>query len=171
MPHDPLAFKEALSRFASGVTIVTTLDNTRDKAVPHGLTVSAFASVSANPPRILVSLSNNTESRPLVERSGIFAVHILGREHVALGPRFAKLVPGVTDPFEGLAHRVEQTGAPVLTDCLAWLDCRVETMLPVGDHTIFVGAVEALGHAVGTPDPVLYFQRGWHVLDPTRLLP
>lgn len=165
MALDPVAFKEALSRFASGVTVVTT----RHEGGLHGLTVSAFASVSATPPRVLVSLGNATESRPLIEKSGNFAVHILGRDHVALGLRFAKLLPGVDDPFDGLEHRAEQTGAPVLHDCLAWLDCRVETVLPVGDHTVFIGAVEALGHAPGTPEPVLYYQRGWRVLDPNRL--
>jgi len=164
MVLDPVAFKEALSRFASGVTIVTTRHDTG----LHGLTVSAFTSVSADPPRVLVSLGNATESRPLIEKSGNFAVHILGREHVALGLRFAKLVPGLDDPFEGLAHRAEQTGAPVLSDCLAWLDCRVETVLPVGAHTVVIGAVEALGHAQGAPDPVLYYQRAWRVLDPSR---
>lgn len=165
MPLDPALFKEALSRFASGVTVVTT----RHDGGLHGLTVSAFASVSADPPRVLVSLGNNTESRPLIEKSGNFAVHILGRQHVALGLRFAKLVPGLADPFEGLSHRAEQTGAPVLTDCLAWLDCTVETVLPVGDHTVFIGAVQALGHDPASPEPVLYYQRGWRVLHPDRL--
>lgn len=167
MPDDPRAFKEALSRFASGVTVVTT----RHDGVLHGLTVSAFASVSAAPPRVVVSLGNSTESKPLIERSGVFAVHILGRADVGLGPRFAKLVPGVTDPFDGVPHRVERTGSPILSSCLAWLDCRVETMLPVGDHTLFIGAVEALGHSEGPPEPVLYYQRGWRVLDPNSIDP
>jgi flavin reductase (DIM6/NTAB) family NADH-FMN oxidoreductase RutF len=167
MVDDPRAYKEVLSRFASGVTIVTT----KHEGGLHGLTVSAFASVSAVPPRIVVSLGNSTESKPLIERSGVFAVHILGREHVGLGPRFAKLVPGVSDPFDGVAHRMESTGSPILSECLAWLDCRVETILPVGDHTLFIGAVEALGHTPGVPEPVLYYQRGWRVLDPNRLEP
>jgi flavin reductase (DIM6/NTAB) family NADH-FMN oxidoreductase RutF len=167
MSDDARAYKEALSRFASGVTVVTT----QHEGALHGLTVSAFASVSAVPPRIVISLGNTTESKPLIERSGVFAVHILGRDHVGLGPRFAKLVPGVSDPFDGLPHRVERTGAPILSECLAWLDCRVETMLPVGDHTLFIGAVEALGYTPGVPEPVLYYQRGWRVLDPNRIEP
>lgn len=165
MALDLVAYKEALSRFASGVTVVTT----RHDGGLHGLTVSAFASISAEPPRVMISLGNATDSRPLIERSGSFAVHILGRQHVALGLRFAKLVPGVDDPFEGLSYRAEHTGAPVLSECLAWLDCRVETVLPVGDHTVFIGAVEALGHAEGAPEPVLYYQRNWRVLGPERV--
>ena len=153
-----------LSRFATGVTVVTT---TCDGA-PHGLTVSAFSSVSVTPPRVLICLGNDTNSKPLVERSGCFAVHILGRDHVALGPRFAKLVPGIDDPFADLAHRVESTGSPILSHCIGWLDCRVDAKLAVGDHTIFVGAVEAAGPAV-EGDPILYYRRGWRTLDPGTL--
>ena len=165
MDLDPQAYKDVLSRFASGVTVVTTLCDDR----PHGLTVSAFSSVSATPPRVLVCLGNGTDSRPLVERAGHFAVHILGREHVALGSRFAKTTPGLTDLFEGLAYRVERTGSPVLVDCLAWLDCRVESVLPVGDHTVFVGAVEAAGGGEREGEPVLYYRRAWRLLDPESL--
>lgn len=166
-PVDARAFKDALSRFASGVTIVTT----RCDGAVHGLTVSAFVSVSAEPPRVLVSLGNNTDSMPLVSRAGVFAVHILGRAHAQLGPRFAKMVPGVSDPFEGLALTTASTGAPILEDCLAWLDCRVESTLPVGDHTVFVGAVEALGTLRDDVEPVLYYQRAWRVLDPEPIAP
>src|SRR5262245_34973827 len=131
------AYKAVLSRFASGVTIVTTSHDGK----PFGLTVSAFSSVSAAPPRVLVCLANDSDTKPLVERSGHFAVHILGLDQLVLGPRFAKLEPEVTDPFIGLSYREERTGAPILDDCLAWLDCRLESSLPVGDHTVFVGAV------------------------------
>jgi flavin reductase (DIM6/NTAB) family NADH-FMN oxidoreductase RutF len=162
MDVDPRAYKEVLSHFASGVTVVTTVCD----GVPHGLTVSAFSSVSAKPPRVLVSLGNETDSKPLVERSGRFAVHILGREHAALGLRFAKLTPGLTDLFADLAYRSEITGSPILTDCLAWLDCNVESTLAVGDHTVFVGAVQAAGHHGGHGEPVLYFRRAWRVLSP-----
>jgi flavin reductase (DIM6/NTAB) family NADH-FMN oxidoreductase RutF len=85
MPPDPSSFKSVLSRFASGVTVVTTRLGKRR----HGLTVSAFCSVSVEPPRVLVCLNNESDSKPLVERSGVFAVHILGTQQAALGTRFA----------------------------------------------------------------------------------
>lgn len=160
MEVDAKAYKEVLSRFASGVTVVTTLCD----GVPHGLTVSAFSSVSAKPPRVLVCLGNETDSKPLIDRSGRFAVHILGRDHAGLGPRFAKMIPGMTDPFAGLRFRSERTGSPILNDCLAWLDCSVESAYAVGDHTVFVGAVEAAGHDGGEGEPLLYFRRAWRVL-------
>lgn len=165
MDVDPKLYKEVLSRFATGVTVVTT----RCDGVQHGLTVSAFSSVSATPPRVLVCLGNDTDSKPLIERSKVFAVHILGRQHATLGPRFAKMLPQVTDPFSGLSVRTERTGSPILSDCLAWLDCRVESAIAVGDHTLFLGAVEAAGHEPGEGEPLLYFRRAWRVLGPGPL--
>jgi flavin reductase (DIM6/NTAB) family NADH-FMN oxidoreductase RutF len=164
---DPKVFKDVLSRFASGVTVVTTMCD----GVPHGLTVSAFNPVSAAPPRVLVCLGNDTDSKPLIERARCFAVHILGRDHVALGPRFAKMLPGVDDLFAGIAYRTERTGAPVLDQCLGWLDCRVESILPVGDHAIFIGAVEAASVSDAAGEPILYYRRGWRALDPGAVEP
>ena len=165
MAPDSKTFKSVLSHFASGVTVVTTRDGER----LHGVTVSAFSSVSAAPPRVLVCLGNDTDTKPLVERSGVFAVHILGRQHVALGPRFAKMGAVPADLFEGLSTRTEVTGSPILSECLAWLDCRVETALGVGDHVIFVGAVEAAGLS-GAGEPVLYYSRAFRALDPEPVL-
>jgi flavin reductase (DIM6/NTAB) family NADH-FMN oxidoreductase RutF len=165
MAVDSKAFRDVMSRLASGVTVVTTICD----GAPHGLTVSAFSSVSLSPPRVLVCLGNDTDSKPLVERSGRFAVHILGREHAAFGTRFAKLIPAVEDDlFAGVSYRTEQTGCPILNDCLAWLDCTVFTTLAVGDHTIFVGSVEAAG-AAEAGEPVLYYRRAWRVLGPDAL--
>jgi flavin reductase (DIM6/NTAB) family NADH-FMN oxidoreductase RutF len=165
MTVDTQGFKDVLSRFASGVTVVTTTC----EGTPHGLTVSAFSSVSLSPPRVLICLGNDTDSKPLIDRSGIFAVHILGRDHVRLGPRFAKMVPGVEDPFAGLRYGTGQTGSPILEDCIAWLDCKVDSAVPIGDHTIYIGAVQAAGRTETDGEPVLYYRRAWRVLHPDDL--
>jgi flavin reductase (DIM6/NTAB) family NADH-FMN oxidoreductase RutF len=165
MTLDPKHYRDVMSRFASGVTVVTTIHD----GVPHGLTVSAFSSVSLSPPRVLICLGNDTDSKPLIDKSRCFAVHILGRDHVELGPRFAKLVPGLEDPFEGLRYRTEQSGAPILDPCIAWLDCRVESIFPTGDHTIYVGEVLDARTTDSESDPVLYYSRAWRVLDPTAI--
>ena len=165
MTFDTIVFKDVLSRFASGVTVVTTMC----EGTPHGLTVSAFSAVSLNPPRVLICLGNDTDSKPLIDRSRCFAVHILGRDHVQLGPRFAKLIPGLEDPFLGLGFRAEITGSPILDQCIAWLDCHVDSVVPIGDHTIYVGAVQAGGRPNPDGDPVLYYRRAWRVLDPRAL--
>ena len=158
--------KEVLSHFATGVTVVTTVH----EGSPYGLTVSAFSAVSLRPPRVLVCLGNDTDSKPLVEHAGRFAVHILGKDHAGLGLRFAKIAADAGDPFEGLPFRTEHTGSPILAECLAWLDCVVESVVPVGDHAIFIGAVESAGLGV-EGDPVLYYRRGWRVLHPQGLEP
>ena len=163
MTVDPKGFRDVMSHFASGVTVVTTLC----EGVPHGLTVSAFSSVSLSPPRVLICLGNDTDSKPLIDRSGSFAVHILGRDHVELGPRFAKLIPGVDDPFVGMQYRSEVTGSPILAECIAWLDCRVESAVAIGDHTIYIGDVRAAGRTEEDGEPVLYFRRAWRVLAPS----
>ncbi len=162
MVVDPKGFRDVMSHFASGVTVVTTTCD----GVPHGLTVSAFSSASLHPPRVIICLGNDTDSKPLIDRSGSFAVHILGRDHIELGPRFAKLIPGVDDPFIGMQFRTEVTGSPILNECIAWLDCRVENAVPIGDHTIYVGDVQAAGSASDSGEPVLYYRRAWRVLHP-----
>jgi flavin reductase (DIM6/NTAB) family NADH-FMN oxidoreductase RutF len=166
MIPDPKAYKELLSHWASGVTVVTTSCD----GAPHGLTVSAFCSVSVSPPRVIVCLGNDTDSLPLVTRAGRFAVHVLGRDHAELGTRFAKLVATAGDPFIGLSYGTAHTGCPILRECLAWLDCSVESAIAVGDHTVFVGAVEATGLGQPAGEPVLYYRRAWRVLDETALV-
>jgi flavin reductase (DIM6/NTAB) family NADH-FMN oxidoreductase RutF len=159
MTADSQVFKNVLSRFASGVTVVTTTVD----GEPHGLTVSAFCSVSMEPPRILVCLGNGTDSKPRIERAGAFAVHILGQDHARLALRFAKMLPDVTELFDGVDYTTAATGSPILSQCLGWLDCKVDAAYPVGDHTIFIGAVEAM--QVAEPGaPVLYYDRAFRTL-------
>ncbi|MGD8863041.1 MAG: flavin reductase family protein [Myxococcales bacterium] len=166
MTPDPQLYKDVLSRFASGVTVVTTHSDGK----PHGLTVSAFCSVSLDPPRVLVCLDNGTDSLPRIERAGCFAVHILGEDHARLALRFAKMLPDVTDPFDGLSYTSGATGSPLLSRCLGWLDCTVDGAHVVGDHTVVFGAVQAL--AVGEPGkPVLYCDRAFRTLAAEPLMP
>lgn len=164
---DARSFRDALSLCANGVTIVTTLcDGER-----HGLTVSAFCSVSATPPRVLVCLGNDTDSKPLIERSGHFAVNVLGLAGAALGPRFAKLEAHAGDLFDGIETTRAQSGSPILAASVVWLDCRVEAKHAVGDHSIFVGAVMALGRGRDASEPVVYCRRAWRRLDPRPIDP
>lgn len=166
MSPDANTFKEAMRRFPSGVTVVTTLGD----AGRHGLTVSAFSSVSAEPPLILVCLGNDTDSKPILEKAGIFAVNLLGLDGAGLGSRFAGMVPELDDPFEGLMCTTASTGSPILPNCPVYLDCRVEAMHPCGDHVIVVGAVEAVGLGPQV-EPILYYDRAWRALDPELVKP
>ena len=138
--------------FASGVTAVTT---TLDGRL-HGVTVSAFIAVSLDPPLVLVSLANETISRDMIAESGLLAVNILSEDQEFLSERFAARAPLVNEAFEGVPYHVEATGAPILEGSLAWYDCRVIATHDGGDHTLFLGQVEAIGFDESC-QPLLYF--------------
>jgi Conserved protein/domain typically associated with flavoprotein oxygenases, DIM6/NTAB family, COG1853 len=131
---DAQTFRNALRRFASGVTVVATREGER----LLGMTVSAFCSVSLDPPLVLVSIDRKTTTHEAIVRTGVFAVSILERTQQPLADRFAGRLP-VSDRFEGVRWRSGQSGAPVLEGALAYVDCRLWASYPGGDHTLFVG--------------------------------
>ena len=159
MAVEPQVFKDTLAQWASGVTIVTSLDGTQR----IGITVSSFSSVSLEPPRILICVGKQLYTNSLIERSGIFAVNILSAGQQELGMRFAGLIPEIEDRFAGIDCFTAVTGSPILPGVLAWLDCRVAHAYDGGDHTIFVGEVAA-AEAQPPGDPLLYYNRQWRRL-------
>lgn len=151
MPIPIDQFKHVMRQWASGVTIVTM----RSGDWLHGLTVSGFLSVSPEPPLVLVSIGQELQSHAVMKKSGAFAVNFLGEDQRDLSDRFAGRL-GDVERFENVPHRTEATGAPILDECLAWLDCRVVASHAVGDHTLYIGEVVAAGvreHA----RPLLYW--------------
>ena len=147
----PDDFRKVLSHFGSGVTIVTTCDAEKR---PTGLTCSSFASVSLDPPLILVCVDHKAQSFPALRAGGRFAVNILSSGQEAVSRRFA--TSKVIDKFEGVAHMVTDFGLPLLAEALAHLECTTVNMHPEGDHTIFVGRVERISVPGG--EPLLYFK-------------
>lgn len=155
---DAGAFKELLALFPSGVTVVTTTHESQRL----GMTVAAFSSVSLDPPLVLVCIANKASARAPIEASGRFAVNFLAADQVELARRFAGMIQGLPHRFDGVETEVASTGAPILPDCAAFLDCLVEQVHPAGDHTIFVGRVVA-GKARGG-EPLVYHARTWRTL-------
>jgi flavin reductase (DIM6/NTAB) family NADH-FMN oxidoreductase RutF len=152
-------FRNALRHFPAGVTIVTL----RSGEEVHGLTVSAFASVSAEPPLILTIIDNRHKAAELLlQEDAVFAVNILGETQTALSDRFAWLKEG--DRFAEGSWSVAETGAPILTDALAWLDCRIHARYPAGSHTIYVGLVHASGVPQSEGPPLVYWNRAYRGL-------
>jgi flavin reductase (DIM6/NTAB) family NADH-FMN oxidoreductase RutF len=153
-------FRSALSRFPAGVTITTIRAGERI----HGLTVSAFASVSADPPLIAVVIDNRHKAHALLEEEGaVFAVNILRQDQAELSNRFAWVKD--EDRFHEGDWGEAETGAPVLKDALAWLDCRLHGRHQAGTHTIYVG--EVVASAVpddSEPPPLIYWNRGYRKL-------
>jgi flavin reductase (DIM6/NTAB) family NADH-FMN oxidoreductase RutF len=159
MPVTSETYRDALRHFPAGVTIVTI----RAGEEIHGLTVSAFASVSPEPPLVAVIIDQRHNAAPLLETAGsAFAVNVLREDQLELSNRFAWVKD--EDRFHVGGWGEAESGAPVLLDCLAWLDCRIHSRHPAGTHTIYVGEVLATG--VPTPDapPLVYWNRGYRKL-------
>jgi flavin reductase (DIM6/NTAB) family NADH-FMN oxidoreductase RutF len=150
MPISPDEFRTALAKFASGVTIVTSKDA---NAKLHGITVSAFCSLSLDPPLILVCIENTAACHFAVGASGLFAVNVLNEEQIQLSNHFAQSIP---DKFDGIEFREGLDGVPLLENVLANLECRLVNSHENGDHTIFVGRVENTS-LNGQGNPLLYF--------------
>ena len=156
MPASPEEFRSALSQFASGVTVVTTRD-AHDKK--HGITVSAFCSVSLEPPMVLICIEKTTGSHYAFGESGAFVVNILASSQSDVSEHFASRVD---EKFGDVEHSLNEDGVPVLTDAIATLRCTLRHSLDGGDHSIFVGLVESVEVKGG--NPLIYFDRGYHEL-------
>ncbi|MCS6849388.1 MAG: flavin reductase family protein [Anaerolineae bacterium] len=158
----PDAFKQVMRRWASTVTIITT----KAGDMIYGLTATAFSSLSVNPPEVFISINKQTRTHPLIEQGGVFCVNFLAPEMIHISDRFAGRRPN-EERFQDVRYRAEATGAPVLDDAIAYLDCTVARALDAGDHTIFIGLVQAAG--VQRPDdaPLLYFNGRYYRLGDT----
>ncbi len=159
MAVTPDAFKEALARWASGVSVVTA----NDDGMLYGLTVSSFSSLSLTPPLVLVCLSSGNRLVEMIQRGGRFAVSILAADQEAASNYFAKSGRLPTPGFTEIEGEWAPTGVPVVAGALAWLSCGLDQMLVQGDHTVVIGQVEATGHSAKEA-PLLYFGRGYRRL-------
>lgn len=149
-------FRSAMAHFATGVSVVTTLDGDR----PQGITVNALTSVSLDPPLVLIALDRNRFILPALEASGRYAVNILAEDQQALSDCFAGAdVTPNRDAFCGAAWRPGATGMPVLDGAIAHLECSVVDRFAVGDHYLYVGRVEACGEDHAAAPPLLYHRR------------
>ncbi|MDI1240293.1 MAG: flavin reductase family protein [bacterium] len=153
MPISSADFRSALSRFASGVTVVTTKDATER---PFGITVSAFCSVSLDPPLVLICIEKSAGSHHAFEQSGRFTVNILSSNETGVSEHFASLIE---DKFAGIDHAVDEHGVPILQGSLATLQCKLFKSLDGGDHSIFLGEVEHV--IVRDAEPLIYYKGGY----------
>jgi flavin reductase (DIM6/NTAB) family NADH-FMN oxidoreductase RutF len=149
----PERFRSVMGHFATGVTVVTA--GTADG--PVGMTANAVCSLSLEPLLLLVAFDNESRTLPVVRETGRFGVNILaaGQEELA------RLFASKTDErrkFAGVPHAMHD-GIPVIDGALAWIGCRLERLIPAGDHTIGIGAVEAA--EAGSGDPLLWFRGGY----------
>ncbi|MDX1675214.1 MAG: flavin reductase family protein [Longimicrobiales bacterium] len=144
------AYRDALSRWASGVSIVAV----REGGSVHALTVSAFIPVSLDPPSVLVSLGPNAAVLPFLDPGVALGISLLAADQKGVASRYADTFPVGPSPFR-------DPGPPVVRDCVAWLACEVQELLRRGDHTLVISRITAAG--TGPDRPALtYFRRGYH---------
>lgn len=156
MALDPEDFKAVMGQWPSGVTVVTT----KDDAGYGGMTASSFSSVSLEPPLVSICVARPLAMHDRIQNAGQFAVNILSKDKVEDGLRFAGMLPGVEDRFEGVDVHTAATGCPLLPGMLGWVDCKLWASHDGGDHTIFVGEVLQAG-IDDTAAPLLYHSRSW----------
>ncbi len=159
MTISPDAFRDALRHFPSGVTVLAL----RAGEEIHGLTVSAFASVSPEPPLVSVMIDHRHRAYELLSRPGaVFSVNILAEEQQYLSEVFAWKPD--EERFRHGNWTQAQTGAPVLADALVWLDCRIHSRMSAGTHELIVGEVVASQVLRPNSRPLVYWNRGYRRL-------
>jgi flavin reductase (DIM6/NTAB) family NADH-FMN oxidoreductase RutF len=151
---DQARMRQIMGHFATGVTIVTALDGDE----PVGLTAQSFTSLSLDPPLILFCPGKSSSTYPRIRNAGAFVVNILGEAQEAICRTFA--VSGGDKFAEALWSPSDATGAPVLDDVLAWVDCRLEEEHDAGDHIIVVGRVVDLS-VEQEGKPLLFYRGGF----------
>ena len=158
--------RQIFGRFATGITVVTA-----GREAPCGMTANAFTSVSLEPPLILVCIQRNASMHDTIGECGSFAVSVLAAHQEREARMFADHKrpkgKGSFDEVDTVAG--PYTGAPVLSGALAWVECRLTTVYDGGDHSIFLGEVQALGHSE-TADALLFYDGGFHRLEPGVLV-
>jgi len=154
---DPALFRQLLGRFATGVTILTTTTTNGD---PIGMTASSVASVSLDPPLVLVSVDRQNDMHGALGAATHFALNVLSAEQEALSRRFAEVEH---HRFEGVAHHPSPLGVPLIDGALAYIECLRQQAVPAGDHTVFFGLV--LRGSVTDLRPLLYYRGGYAGLD------
>ena len=135
---DKRQLRDVLGSFVTGVTVITTLDGERKM---HGLTANSFSSVSLEPPLVLWSQATSAGSHSAFKDAERFTVNILAEHQHHLANHFAARSP---DKFSGIEYDLGVDGLPLLRDCSAWLECKVVSRFPGGDHVIFVGSVDCI---------------------------
>jgi 3-hydroxy-9,10-secoandrosta-1,3,5(10)-triene-9,17-dione monooxygenase reductase component len=146
----PARFRTVMGRFATGVTVVTVAGSDG----PVGMTANAVCSLSLDPLLLLVCFDRGARTLAVVRETRRFGVNVLGAGQEDLARLFASKAPEHAK-FAEVAHRVDQ-GIPVVDGAIAWVGCRLERLVPGGDHTIGIGAVEAA--EAGGGDPLLYYR-------------
>lgn len=163
-PMDAARFRDAMSRLASGVSVVTSIDA---EGNPCGLTATAVCSVSLEPPMVLACLATSSATHDAVESAERFAINFLARDQADHARRFST---SAGDKFDGVDWQEGVTGCPVIPGALAACECELDRSVAAGDHTVFLGRVVTVRSGDGpSSDPLVYFRGAYDLpADPDR---
>ena len=155
-------FRDVLGRYASGVTVVTSVCGDE----PVGMTCQSFSSISLDPPLVMFSPARSSRAWPLIQRSGRFCVNFLANGQESLSNTMASRG---TDKFAGVDWSLSQTGSPMFKDIVGYVDCTIHAVHEAGDHYVVIGRVQDMGFATDddgvSPDPLLYFQGAYRTVN------
>ncbi len=153
------ALRLTMRLWSCGVTVVTTSDG-KERS---GMTASSFTSISLEPPLVLVCLHKEANTAALIEKTDVLGISILGADQEQLSAQFAgfsELPPGA-DKFYEVNTFTAETGAPLLTDAIAWMDCKVYGVQDGATHHIIVGEVLKTGRKDDPVQPLIYHNRAY----------
>jgi flavin reductase (DIM6/NTAB) family NADH-FMN oxidoreductase RutF len=155
-PLDSDRFRRACGRFATGITVVTTLDA---DGAPHGMTANSFTSVSLDPPLVLVCVDNRAKILETFRKAERMGINVLSEHQQEVSRTFARRGE---DRFNGVEWHAGESGVPLLPGSLAWLECTLDNAVEAGDHIILIARV----HRAEIQDghPLLYFSSDYHRL-------
>jgi flavin reductase (DIM6/NTAB) family NADH-FMN oxidoreductase RutF len=142
---DSRQLRNALGRFTTGVTVITT---SGPGGKLEGLTANSFAALSLDPPLVLWSLNRSSLSLPGFRKAGYFAVNVLSSSQIDISHKFATRAH---DKFYGVRYTHGAGGCPVIDSVIAAFECRTQQMIEGGDHVLFLGEVVALSYREGEP--------------------
>jgi len=151
MGIDAREFRDTVGCFATGITVITTVD---EAGGPVGFTANSFTSLSLDPPPLLFCLDRKVTSFEAFAAKRPFAVNILSSAQTDMSRRFATTGP---EKWRGVEFESWETGSPILRDCLANLECTIESVHEGGDHVIVIGRVVAINRADAPAGALLYY--------------
>jgi 3-hydroxy-9,10-secoandrosta-1,3,5(10)-triene-9,17-dione monooxygenase reductase component len=162
-PVPPLGvdLRNVMKYFASAVTVVT---GALDSGELFGLTVSAFTSVSLEPPLVLICIRNESTATALFKKAQRYCVNILAEDQQPIAEKFS--LQGEAGRFQNLDYHIGKGGSPIIRGCIGFIDCKLEETIVLGDHTLFIGEVVDL--IAEKKPPLLYIDRHYVWLDDTK---
>lgn len=150
---DPMAWRQTMGNFATGVTVITTID---ELGHPLGMTANAFTSLSLDPPMVLICVDNNSTTLPQIQQCNKYCVNILSQDQEEVSRQFAK--KGGSEKFDGVSYYYGDIGLPVIENSLTSVECEISAILDGGDHKILLGRGIKIHQFTQESKPLVFYR-------------